>query len=210
LPALGPLLSDLDGTIADTAPVIFASLRHTCAELGIELTPEAELSWSLGPPLNYCLSRLGVADDIMGDAISIFERAHDDRIDMVVAMPGADDVIRELSETGVRIGVATIKPQLAAQRVIEHLGLSGCIEVVHGRVDDLDPRTKTDLLHLAFADLPGPHPLYVGDHDNDELAARELGIPFVRYPDHSWAQIRAAVLGLHEPGQVPHRASEQA
>jgi hypothetical protein len=37
--------------------------------------------------------------------------------------------------------------------------------------------------------------LYVGDHDNDELAAAQLQIPFVRYPDHSWEQIRAAVLG---------------
>lgn len=195
MPTLGPLLSDLDGTIADTAPVIFASLRQTCAEIGVDLTPEMELSWSLGPPLNYCLQQLGVADDVMADAIAIFERAHDERMDMIVPMPGADDVIRELSDAGVRIGVATIKPQCAAEKVIAQVGLSGCIDVVHGRTSDLDPRTKTDLVRLAFADVPGPRPLYVGDHDNDEIAAVELGIPFVRYPDHSWAQIGAAVLG---------------
>jgi len=192
---LGPLLSDLDGTIADTAPVIFASLRITCAELGIELTPERELSWSLGPPLHWCLAQLGVTESLIDDAIAIFERAHDERMDEIVAMPGADVAIRELAEAGVRIGVATIKPQYAAEKVIASIGLTGCIDVVHGRADDLDPRTKTDLLRLAFDAIPGPSPLYVGDHDNDELAAAELGIPFVRYPDHSWEQIRAAVLG---------------
>ena len=190
----GPLLSDLDGTIADTAPVIFASLRITCAELGIELTPDMELSWSLGPPLHWCLEQLGVASELIPRAIKIFERAHDERMDMIVPMPGADVVIRELHSAGVGIGVATIKPQGAAEKVISTIGLSGCIDVIHGRVDDLDPRTKTDLLRLAYEEVPGPRPLYVGDHDNDEIAASELGIPFVRYPDHSWEQIRAAVL----------------
>jgi phosphoglycolate phosphatase len=194
MPSLGPLLCDLDGTIADTAPVIFASLRTTCAEIGIELTPEMELSWSLGPPLNYCLTRLGVGDDVMPAAVAIFERAHDELMDEIEPMPGADDVIRELHATGVGIGVATIKPQYAAEKVIASIGLTDCIAVVHGRIDDLDPRTKTDLLRLAYTDLPGPHPLYVGDHDNDEFAASELGIPFARYPDHSWDQIRVAVL----------------
>lgn len=208
--APGPLLSDLDGTIADTAPVIFAALRHTCAEVGIDLTPEMELSWSLGPPLNYCLQRLGVPDDVIPDAVTIFEKAHDERTDIIVPMPGADAVIRELSDAGVRIGVATIKPQHAAEKVIAQVGLSGCIDAVCGRTNDLDPRTKTDLLRLTYAEVPGPRPLYVGDHDNDELAAAELGIPFMRYPDHSWARIRAAVLGGEQRAEVPHGTSEQA
>jgi phosphoglycolate phosphatase len=193
--SLGPLLSDLDGTIADTAPAIFASLRATCAELGIELTPEMELSWSLGPPLNWCLARLGVNDEQMPSAITMFERAHDELMDTIEPMPGAVDVIRELHGNGVRVGIATIKPQYAAEKVIASVGLTGSIDVVCGRTDDLDPRTKTDLLQACFEELPGPHPLYVGDHDNDELAAVALRIPFVRYPDHSWEQIRAAVLG---------------
>ncbi len=195
MPTPGPLLSDLDGTIADTAPVIFASLRVTCAELGIDLTPEMELSWSLGPPLNWCLAQLGVTQDVMPDAIAIFERAHDERMGVIEAMPGADVVIRELHDAGVRIGIATIKPQYAAEKVVASIGLQGCVDVIHGRANDLDPRTKTDLLRAVYEEIGGSRPTYVGDHDNDELAAAELRIPFVRYPDHSWEQIRAAVLG---------------
>ena len=125
-------------------------------------------------------------------------------------------MIRELHDAGIRVGVATIKPQYAAEKVIESVGLQGCIDVVHGRTDDLDPRTKTDLLRAAFDELPGPRPLYVGDHDNDELAAAELGIPFARYPDHSWEQIRAAVLDASPArlgqllAEVAHRALEDA
>lgn len=191
----GPLLSDLDGTIADTAPAIFASLRVTCDALGIELSPEAELSFSLGPPLHWCLERLGVGPDRMDEAIAVFERAHVDRIDLVRPIHGADVVIPELARRGVSIGVATIKPQALAELVLDTIGLREQVAVVHGRTDDMDPRTKTDLLRAACTDLPGPSPVYVGDHDNDEEAAAALGIPFFRFPQTSWAEVGAAVLG---------------
>ena len=187
-------MSDLDGTIADTAPAIFASLRVTCEAIGIELTHDMELSWSLGPPLHWCLERLGVTPDRMDEAIAVFERAHLERIDLVTPMPGADVVIPELVAAGVRVGVATIKPQELAEIVLERIGLRDHVAVVHGRTDDMDPRTKTDLLRSAFADLPGPAPLFVGDHDNDEEAAAALGMPFLRFPQASWDDVRRAVL----------------
>jgi len=193
--ALGPLLSDLDGTIADTAPVIFASLHATCAEIGIDLTPEMELSWSLGPPLHWCLEQLGVTAEQMNDAISIFEKEHERLMPTLQPIAGADVVIRELAAQGVKIGVATIKPQHLAEVVLDVLGLSDAVMCVHGRTDDHDPRTKTILLKAAWDELGSTDAIYTGDHENDEVAARELGIPFLRFPDHSWDEIRSAVLG---------------
>lgn len=192
----GPLLSDLDGTIADTAAVIFSSLRATCEEFSVEVAANADLSWSLGPPLNYCLRRLGIAEDDLAPAIEMFEKAHVDSIDLVTPIPGADLVIRELASEGIEIGVATIKPQPAAELVLDRLGLSEHITFLKGREDDMDPSTKTDLLRQVRAVLTGPGPVYVGDHDNDEAAARDLGIPFFRYPESDWGTVRRAVLGL--------------
>lgn len=191
----GPLLSDLDGTIADTAPAIFESLHVTCKAFEIDLARDADLSWALGPPLHRVLERLGFDDERMPDAIKTFETAHTERIDLVVAMPGANVVIRELVSKGVQVGVATIKPEPIAHLVLETIGLREHVAFLCARSDDLDPRTKTDLVREASAALPGPSPLYVGDHDNDELAARDLGIPFLRYPDNSWNEIREAVRG---------------
>ncbi|MEX2395062.1 MAG: HAD hydrolase-like protein [Actinomycetota bacterium] len=201
---LGPLLSDLDGTIADTAPVIFASLRKTCEELEIDLTPEQEMSWVLGPPLHWCLEQLGVPDDVLPQAVEIFERCHTELMHMITPMPGADVVIRELADQGILVGIATIKPQYAAELVLETLGIRDLVHSLHGRTDDADPRTKTDLLRLARDELAGDHPLYVGDHSNDEIAAGNLDIPFLWHPENSWDVIRAAVLGLasHEADEL--------
>lgn len=196
----GPLISDLDGTIADTAPAIFESLHLTCAGMGIDLDRDADLSFALGPPLHWVLEQLGIDEARMADAIAVFEAEHTKRVDLIVPMPGADVVLRELAEAGVRIGVATIKPEPIALIVLDTIGVRDCIDALHARKDDMDPRTKTDLVRGALAELPGPSPLYVGDHDSDELAAVELGIPFLRYPNHPWDEIRAT---LFDPSLMP-------
>ena len=187
------LLSDLDGTIADTAPAIFESLHVTCAAMDIALPRDVDLSFCLGPPLHWCLEQLGVPDERMADAIATFETAHTERIDLVVPMPGAEIVLPELAARGVAIGVATIKPEPIAALVLETIGLRSYVTALHGRADDMDPRTKTDLLKAAASEL-GSDAVYTGDHDNDAAAAAALGSPFLRYPDNSWDDIRTAVL----------------
>jgi phosphoglycolate phosphatase len=189
---MGPLLSDLDGTIADTAPVIFECLHVTCAAFGVSLPDD--LTFALGPPLHRVLAQLGFTDEQMADAIAVFETAHTERVDLVVPMPGADVVIRELASSGVKIGIATIKPEPIARIVLDALGISDSVHVLLARSDDMDPRTKTDLVREAYEALGGDEPLYVGDHQGDEDAARALGIPFFWYPATSWDEIRRAVL----------------
>lgn len=198
----GPLVSDLDGTIADTAPAIFASMHHTCSVLKIDLAPNADLSWCLGPPLHWCLEQLGVDENRLADAIRIFEDAHTERMDMVVPMPGAEETIRRLAASGIQIGVATIKPEPIARVVLEAVGLLEHVNALHARSDDLDPRNKTDLVRAALAELDGSTPLYIGDHDNDEQAASDLDIAFMRYPQHSWDDIFTAVAGSPTPQSV--------
>jgi len=188
------LISDLDGTIADTAPAIFEALHVTCAAMDVHLPRDADLSFALGPPLHLVLERLGIADERMPDAIAVFETAHTELIDLVVPMPGADLVLPELVSAGIKIGVATIKPEPIATLVLDVVGLRPYIAALHARADDFDPRTKTDLVGAALQEL-GRDAIYTGDHDNDAAAAAAAGIPFLRYPDNSWDVIGAAVLG---------------
>ena len=189
----GVLVSDLDGTIADTAPAIFEALHVTCAAMDIDLPSDADLSFALGPRLHWVLERLGVSDERMPDAIAVFETAHAELIDLVVPMPGAEVVLPALASAGIRIGVATIKPEPIAILVLDVIGLRPYIAALHARADDFDPRTKTDLVGAALEEL-GRDAIYTGDHDNDAEAASAADIPFLRYPDNSWDAIRVAVL----------------
>jgi phosphoglycolate phosphatase-like HAD superfamily hydrolase len=187
------LISDLDGTIADTAPAIFEALHLTCAAVGVELSRDADLSFALGPPLHESLASLGVDDERMADAIAVFETAHTELIDLVVPMPGAETVLPQLAAAGVTIAVATIKPEPIAALVLETIGLHRCVHALHGRAGDMDPRTKTDLVRAAAGDRRDDA-VYTGDHDNDAAAAAALGIPFYPYTPTSWLQIRDALV----------------
>src|SRR5436305_631436 len=51
------VLFDLDGTLIDSRPGIFAGLRHALEQLGYEL-PMSDLDWAIGPPLVEVLARL--------------------------------------------------------------------------------------------------------------------------------------------------------
>ncbi len=190
-----PVLSDLDGTVIDTAPAIFESLAVACADVGLKLDPSMDLSFCLGPPLHWCLEQLGVPRDVAPDAIVAFERAHTERLHLCAPMPGVREVFDELHRLRIPIGIVTIKPAGIADLVLVECGLHGSITSLHGRTNDLDPRTKTDLLAEALDDpaLGGTDPVFMGDTDGDEEAARKLDVPFLRYPDVGWPQIREAI-----------------
>jgi phosphoglycolate phosphatase-like HAD superfamily hydrolase len=131
----------------------------------------------------------------MPDAIVAFERAHTDRLHLCTAMPGVRDVLEEVHKLRIPIGIVTIKPQGIADLVLVEAGVHGYVDVVVGRTDDLDPRDKTDLLRdaLDHPELQGSDPIFMGDNDSDEQAAKNLDVPFLRYPDTPWAQIREAI-----------------
>jgi phosphoglycolate phosphatase len=190
-----PVLSDLDGTVIDTQPAIFASLPVACADVGVKIDPGLDLSFCLGAPLHWCLGRLGVPVDVIPDAIVAFERAHIEMLDLCSPMPGVREVFKELHDARIPIGIVTIKPEGIADLALTEMGLHGYVTVLMARTNDLDARTKTDLLQLALdhPDLSGNDPIYMGDTHFDEEAARDLDVPFLRYPDNSWTDIRTAI-----------------
>lgn len=190
-----PVLCDLDGTVVDTAPAIFESLHVACADMGIRLSADVDLRFCLGPPLHWCLEQLGVPSDVMPDAIVAFERAHTDRLHLCAPMPGVRAVFEEVCSHRIPIGIVTIKPEGIADLVLAQTGLHGYVTVLMGRTNDLDPRDKTELLREALdhPELQGADPIYMGDNDNDEAAARDLDVPFLRYPQSDWATIREAI-----------------
>lgn len=190
-----PVLCDLDGTVVDTAPALFESFHVACADVGIHLAPDVDLRFALGPPLHWCLEQLGVSKKLMPDAIVAFERAHTDRLHLCAPMPGVREVFEEVRSAGVPIGIVTIKPEGIADLVLVETGLHGFVDVLMARTNDLDPRDKTELLREALdhPGLQGNDPIYMGDNDNDEEAARDLDVGFLRYPDNSWTDIREAI-----------------
>src|SRR5690606_3976063 len=70
------VLLDLDGTLADSAPGILASVRHAYAALGVATPAEPVLRGFVGPPLAESFATHGVPPDLVDDAVAAYREVY--------------------------------------------------------------------------------------------------------------------------------------
>ena len=175
---LQAVLFDLDGTLSDSAPGILGSLRHAFDVNGLpRLDPTTERAL-LGPPFYQSLPPL-IGEAALPDVIAAYRDDYG-RTGMyqTSVYPGVRAVLEGLPATGVRMAVATSKPEAYAVPILEYLGLTEFFETVGG--DELDGSLRTKaLVGKVLARLGEPDPttvIMVGDRVHDVEGARDHGI----------------------------------
>lgn len=173
------IMFDLDGTLSDSAPGILGGLRHSFAANGLPPLDEATERTLLGPPLYDSLPPL-IGAVPLADVIAAYRDYYgrDGMFDTSV-YDGIPTVLADLRASGVRLAVATSKPEHYAVPILEHLGLAELFETVGG--DDMvgSLGTKALVIGQALARLGWPDPasvLMVGDRSHDIEGARAHGI----------------------------------
>ena len=69
------ILFDFDGTLANTAPGILATMRHTLSAMCKAIPSDDTMRRTIGLPLYTALQRLGsLSDDEATEAVSIYRR----------------------------------------------------------------------------------------------------------------------------------------
>jgi phosphoglycolate phosphatase len=174
------VLFDLDGTLSDSAPGILGSLRQAFARHGIApLDPVTERAL-LGPPFYESLPPL-VGDVSLASLIAVYRQYYGAGAMFDTSVyAGMLDVLRQLQADGVRMAVATSKPEHFAVPIVEHLGLAEFFETVGG--DDLDGslRTKALVIERVLHRLGAPtRVVMVGDRSHDVEGAHAHGLPCI-------------------------------
>ena len=92
---------------------------------------------------------------------------------------GAEELLRFIHEQDVKASVISNSPDLTVDLVVGEFGLESLLHYFRGitTFEDLSHR-KPDPVHVdyAVAELGCENPLYVGDSESDEVAARKEGI----------------------------------
>jgi phosphoglycolate phosphatase len=190
------IVFDLDGTLTDSKPGLFASLRHMHAVLEWEQpTDEALQAW-LGPPVAQSLQEAGHDEETIERALSAFRDRLETGLLESSLYPGIDALLAGLDGTGRPLAVATFKVQPDARRVIDHYGLGHRFRGVHGRSSELLGHSKAAVIEQAVASigLDASDVVMVGDREHDIASAAELGIRGigVAYGYGSRAELEAA------------------
>jgi pyrophosphatase PpaX len=174
------VLFDLDGTLADTVPLILMSYRHTMrTHLGEAPDDERWLS-TMGTPLRdqlVAFARSAAEAAAMLETYTTFQRrVHDE---MVRPFPGACAVLAALRERGSRVGIVTSKREQVARQTLSVCGLDSQVEVLvcaehvtRGKPDPEAVRLALDALGLTHA---AEETLFVGDSPFDLRAGRAAG-----------------------------------
>jgi phosphoglycolate phosphatase len=173
------VLFDLDGTLSDSAPGILASLRHAFDVNGLPPLDSVTERAILGPPFYESLPPLIGADAVPGVIAAYRDEYGRAGMFDTCAYPGVVEVLAALHAGGVRMAVATSKPEPYAVPIVDHLGLSGYFATIAG--DDLtgSRRTKAAVIAEVLHRLGDPDPaqvVMIGDREHDVLGARSHGI----------------------------------
>jgi phosphoglycolate phosphatase len=176
------VLFDMDGTLVDSTPGIWASIRSAATELGLPAPTPEQLRSMVGPPLqDGFAAAFGLGGDDVDRAVAAY-RVHYAAGAMFDAdvYPGVPDLLAALRADGAVLAVATSKPEPFAVRILEHAGLLGCFDSVHGATLDGTVRHKDQVVAAALAAHPeGRRPVLVGDRSHDVLGARAHGLPCI-------------------------------
>lgn len=174
---LKAVLFDLDGVLCDSRAPITACINHALVLHGREAVPADELLPFIGPPLYETF--FGFVGDAAGAAACVhaYQEAYQQRsLVETTICPGVVEALAALAGR-YRLAVATSKPALAAQPILEALGLASWFECIAGPALDGDVETKDVTFGRALAELalPGAEAVLVGDRLYDIVAAHAHG-----------------------------------
>jgi phosphoglycolate phosphatase len=172
------VLFDLDGTLVDSTPGIWAAVRVVAAALGLPEPTPGQLTAMVGPPLQEGFAAvLGVpADDVPRAVAAYREHYAAGAVLDVRVYAGIPELLASLAPRAT-LAVATSKPEPFALRILEHTGLRRFFASVHGATLDGSVRHKDQVVAAALAAHPAARePVLVGDRAHDVLGAAAHGL----------------------------------
>lgn len=171
------MLFDLDGTLIDSFETIYDAVNVAMERLGLPPIPPEDIRPTIGVPLKEVLGT-HIESDLVDKAISIYRaRQMETLLSCTRVMPGAEEVLSELTSRGVLCGVVTNKPTRMAKIVLEHFALDRYLDVIVG-LDNVE-RPKPDPEGLLWAisrfGLSAQECGYVGDSVIDMMTGKAAG-----------------------------------
>jgi phosphoglycolate phosphatase len=170
-------LFDLDGTLTDPKVGIGNSILYALNELGIIATEAEHLEDFIGPPLMESFKRYyGFSDEKARRAVGYYREYFSNKgIFENKIHVGVIDLLSKLDELGCHLVLATSKPTVFAERILEHFKVHQYFDLVVGSNMDLTRASKKEVIGEVLRVIPSAErsKVMIGDHVDDIMAAKE-------------------------------------
>ena len=193
------VILDFDGTLADTQPIIVASLQRTLEELHLPPRTDAECAAIIGLPLAECFATLcGVDSATAGRCAEVYRRVFDElNTDGAVTLfPHVLETLKALHDKGLQLAICSSRGRPTLEGFVRDFHLEPYVKMVVSASDvqHHKPHPEPVQIILDKLGIPAEETLVVGDASYDILMGRAAGCRTcgVTYGNQSAAQLRAA------------------
>lgn len=172
---LEAVIFDLDGTLAETLPVVVEAFQLTLEHFDLPPLSQSEIFHYFGPTEDGVIKAM--FGDVSASAVPMFYANYQMLlVDNVAPFPGIRDLLSACKAEGLRIGVVTGKSERGADMTLEALGLGELFEFVRGGSSTgvVKSRAITEL--LSVWGIAAGIAAYIGDHPIDVREARDAGV----------------------------------
>ena len=172
------LLWDLDGTLTDPKEGITRSVQYALERLDYPLRKADDLDWVIGPPLKESFKILLQTTDevLLNRAILLYRECYRERgLYENIVYPGIPELLVELKEKGCMNLLATSKPKIFAEKILQHFSLDTYFDVIMGSELNGQFVEKDGLIAEVLKQAaPGSHlkTVMIGDRRYDVEGAR--------------------------------------
>jgi len=175
------ILFDLDGTLTDPKEGITKSIQHVFETFSLPAPEADDLLWCIGPSIVESMKKLLPVGYDINQAVQIYRERYK-AIGMLEnsLYPGITELLTELKSSGFKLFVATAKPTVFANPILEHFQLKELFSGVYGSELDGNFSNKKDLLKLILKNenLVQNETLMIGDRSYDIIGAKHNDLAY--------------------------------
>lgn len=173
------VIFDFDGTLFDTSDGITFHVDRTIKEMGCAPLPQNTLKKFIGPSLlvsfqKYC----NMTEEQALKAIYVYRREYDvEGFKLSKPYEGIAELLSDLRNNGVKIVVASAKPQYILDPTIDYFGFRGYFDKIAGA--QTEGRKSNDKKEIIKSGIIGERAIMVGDSVYDIDGGKDNGIDTV-------------------------------
>lgn len=175
------ILFDLDGTVTDPMIGITKSVQYALRKFNIEVENLNDLCKFIGPPLkDSFMNFYGFNEEDALKAITFFREYFSvNGLYENTVYENFEDMLIALKEQNKSLIIATSKPTVFAEKILEHFNLKKYFDFIAGSNLDNTRTKKADVISYALEQqglTETSEIIMIGDREHDVIGAKALGI----------------------------------
>ena len=179
------VIFDIDGTLANTLPLIIQSFRQAVEPLVHRPLSDDEIEATFGPTEEGSIKKL--TPDNYKKGLADFTRIYKESMDMYPhPFDGVTALLTTLKSKGIKMAVATGKGKELTDFTLQYYKLTGFFDMI--QTGSPEGSRKVEAIHLILDSWPSikkDEVIYVGDSPGDIKESHEAGIAAVAA---AWAE----------------------